>query len=269
MSATGPAAVLLAAALLVAPAPARHRLGSPRRRTGAGRGAPVLALRRGAVPAAGVVLVWLHPAVAVAAGILAAALWQRVRAARRRRKAAAEGHALAEALEVMAGELRIGAHPVAALSTAARESAGDTAVAQALAAVGARARLGADVAAALAGAAQGSALPGQWHRLAALWQLAGTHGLAIAELIRAAHRDVAERRRYADAVSAQLAGARATTAILAGLPLVGIGLGQALGARPLAFLTGSGAGGGCLILGAGFLAAGLLWSGRLTDRLTT
>ena len=71
----------------------------------------------------------------------------RYRRRRRIRRAAAEGHALQTALEVLVGELRAGAHPVRAFGVAADESAG--AVAVSLRAVAARARLGADVAAGL------------------------------------------------------------------------------------------------------------------------
>lgn len=266
MSGPAVAAALLALVMLVLPGPPRRRLGRPGRATSKDRPVPPIWLGAGLPVVA--VLALLGPAVTIAAALLTAALWHRSRAARARRRSAAEGHTLAEALDVMAGELRIGAHPVRALTTAAEEVRGADAVPTALHAVSARARLGADVATALEHAARGMALPGHWHRLGAMWRLANTHGLAVAELIRAAHRDVLERRRYADAVDAQLAGARATTAILAGLPVVGIVLGHGMGARPLQFLTGSAPGGGCLILGVGFLAAGLLWAGRLTDRLT-
>lgn len=157
-----------------------------------------------------------------------------------------------------------GAHPVRAFSIAADETGGPVAVA--LRAVAARARLGADVTAGLLAAARSSALPAYWERLAVCWQLGSDHGLAIASLMRAAQRDVAERQRFSARVSAGMAGARASAAILAILPLLGVLLGQLIGARPLSFLLTGRVGGWLLVVGLTLACAGLLWSDRITDR---
>ncbi len=111
-----------------------------------------------------------------------------------RRARAREAAALQSALEVLVGELRIGAHPVSAFEVAAGEVDGP--VAAILSAVAARARLGADVAAGLRSSAASSRLAGHWQRLALFWRLAQAHGLAIATLMRAAHRDIVERERF-------------------------------------------------------------------------
>lgn len=172
--------------------------------------------------------------------------------------------AMEAALELVVGELRAGAHPVRAFSIAADETGGPVAVA--LRAVAARARLGADVTAGLLAAARSSALPAYWERLAVCWQLGSDHGLAIASLMRAAQRDVAERQRFSARVSAGMAGARASAAILAILPLLGVLLGQLIGARPLSFLLTGRVGGWLLVVGLTLACAGLLWSDRITDR---
>ena len=143
------------------------------------------------------------------------------------------------------------------------------AVAGSLRAVAARAGLGADVTAGLRDAARSSALPAQWDRLAVCWQLASEHGLAIATLMRAAQRDITERQRFSARVSSSMAGARATAAILAALPVLGVLLGQLIGARPLSFLLGGHAGGWLLVVGSTLACAGLLWSDRITDRLAS
>ncbi|WP_414625859.1 type II secretion system F family protein, partial [Mycobacterium tuberculosis] len=127
-------------------------------------------------------------------------------------------------------------------------------------------RLGADVTAGLLAAARSSALPAYWERLAVCWQLGSDHGLAIASLMRAAQRDVAERQRFSARVSAGMAGARASAAILAILPLLGVLLGQLIGARPLSFLLTGRVGGWLLVVGLTLACAGLLWSDRITDR---
>jgi tight adherence protein B len=158
----------------------------------------------------------------------------------------------------------VGAHPVRAFSVAAAET-GATEVGATLRAVAARARLGADVAAGLRAAAAESGLVPHWERLAVCWQLAGEHGLAMSALMRTAQHDIAERQRFSARVHAGMAGARATAAILAGLPVLGVLLGQLLGAAPVRFLLGGHAGGGLLLAGMTLVCVGLLWSDRITD----
>ena len=80
----------------------------------------------------------------LAAAILVGTLVLRRRRSIARRARAVEASALQGALDVLVGELRVGAHPVAAFDVAAREVDGP--VAASLRAVAARARLGADVA---------------------------------------------------------------------------------------------------------------------------
>lgn len=258
------AALLLSLASLALPPPPRHRVASPAR-----------APRRPVVGRAGaacfaacafVAVAVLVPATAVLAVlVVGATATLRYRRRRRARRAADEGATLEAALDVLVGELRVGAHPVRAFHAAAGESVG--AVAASLRAVAARARLGADVAAGLRAAAHSSTLPAQWDRLAVCWQLAGDHGLAIATLMRAAQRDIAERQRFSARVTASMAGARATATILAGLPVLGVLLGQLIGARPLSFLLRAHYGGWLLVVGCMLACGGLLWSDRITDRL--
>ncbi len=256
------AALALAAAVLLVPASARQRaraLMMLRRRH----------LRLTVLPfavATCAALSLLMPWTALSGlGLLIATFLVRRRLGLRRRAAIAEASALQGALDVLVGELRVGAHPVAAIGVAAKES--DGCVAQSLRSVASRAFLGADVAAGLRAEAQRSTSPGHWERLAVCWQLAHTHGLAIATLMQAAQRDIVERRRFHRGVEAGMAGARATAAILAGLPLLGVLLGQSIGADPLSFLFSQGAGGWLLVVGSGLTCCGLLWSDRITSRV--
>ena len=82
--------------------------------------------------------------------------------------------------------------------------------------------------------------------------------------MRAAQRDVAERQRFSSRVNAGMAGARTTATMLAGLPVLGIGLGQLIGAEPMRFLLSGGPGGWLLVVGVALGCAGLLWSDRIT-----
>jgi len=254
------AAALLAAALLVLPASRRRQVLV--RRRALWQAQPIVA----GIGCVATVSWLLSPAAAVAAALLIGALALRRRRSRQARRRSAEGQGLAAALEILVGELSVGAHPARALAIAAAESGGG--VGEVLRSVGARAELGGDVVGGLRLAARGSSVPVYWYRLASYWELASRHGLAISTLIRAAHRDIVERQRYTARVESGLAGARATAAILAGLPILGILLGQLIGAEPLAFLIGSGIGGWLLVIGTGLTCVGLAWADRITDRLS-
>ncbi len=253
-------ATLLAAALLLVPRPPQQRL--LRRR----KVVPRQTMAVVGICCASVVGVMLPAAVVLAAVVLAIALGVRRRRGHRARQRMAEGQTLASALEVLVGELSVGAHPARALAVAAEESGG--AVGAALGVVGARAQLGGDVVGGLLAAADSSLVPTYWYRLATCWHLAAQHGLAISLLIRTAHRDIVERQRFTARVEAGLAGARATAAILAGLPVIGVFFGQLIGARPLEFLLGGSVGGWILVVGVLLVCAGLAWSDRITDRLS-
>jgi tight adherence protein B len=251
------AALALAMALMIAP-------GKPRRRVDI-RSSP-RQVRRVLAVTVSIALAVLAPITATMAGaMIAATIALRHNGFRERARRAEESAALQAALGVLVGELRVGAHPVVAFESAAAEV--DGTVADSLRAVAARARLGADVAAGLRSVAGQSTVPGHWERLSASWLLAQTQGLAIVALVRAAQRDIVERERFASSVTAGMAGARATAAILAGLPLLGVGLGHLIGAEPLRFLLSGGVGGWLLLTGVTLACAGLWWSDRITDRV--
>jgi tight adherence protein B len=258
------AALALAMALVMVPSVSRRRLGTLGFLAPARRRFPVLTF----AAAVAVALVVILPVGVVAAcSIVGVTLWMRRRRRVRLGRRAAESEALQSALEVLVGELRVGAHPVTAFTIAATEV--DGAVSASLRVVAARARLGADVAAGLHSVARSSSLPGYWERLAVCWQLAQDHGLAIATLMQTAQRDIVERGRFSAKVDAGMTGARTTAAVLAGLPLLGIGLGQLIGAEPLSFLLSGGVGGWLLVIGVGLACGGLMWSDRITRQVLT
>lgn len=255
------AAALLAAALLVTPNPARGRLAVAARR-------PILPARThwwAAVPAVAAALTVVDPTAVLAAVILVITLCVRRRGSSARLRRRVESAALRDGLDMVAGELRAGAHPVAAFDAAGAEVGGD--VGERLRTVAARGRLGADVAAGIRSVATMSAIPESWVRLAVCWQLAQSHGLAIATLMRTAHHDIVERERFRARVDAGLAGARTTAVVLAGMPVLGIALGQLIGADPLTFLLSGGAGGVLLVIGIALSCLGLCWSDRIVAGL--
>lgn len=170
---------------------------------------------------------------------------------------------LLDALEAVIGELRVGAHPSAAAEVAANEARGESARAFAVSA--GRSRLGGSAAAGLR--QPDSIVAGELSRIADAWQVAEQHGLALAELLSAARTDLVGRIRFHGRTTAALAGPRATAGVLAALPLLGIGLGQLMGAAPLHVLFASSAGAVLLPLGAALACTGLLWTDAITRKV--
>lgn len=200
----------------------------------------------------------------LAAVLMAATAVVRGRRARRLRCRATECAALLDGLEAVIGELRVGAHPSAAAAAAAEEIEG---VAARVFAVGAaRSRLGGSAASGLR--APESIIATELGRIADAWQVADSHGLALAELLTAARSDLAGRIRFRARAAAALAGARASAVVLSALPVLGIALGQLMGAAPLRVLLSPGAGTVLLPLGAALIAAGLLWTDAITAQVS-
>ncbi|MBL1085676.1 type II secretion system F family protein [Streptomyces actinomycinicus] len=196
----------------------------------------------------------------VAAGAAGVPVLRRMRLTRRARHARdRRADAVITLCGALAGEVRVGRQPGEALLRAARDSDG---LGDAQAAVVAAARFGGDVPGALAVAARQPGAEGLLG-LAACWRVAVDQGAGLAAgLDRLDGALRAERDQRAD-LRAQLAGARATAVLLAGLPALGLLLGAAMGADPLRVLLHSGAGLGCLVAGAVFEAAGMWWAARI------
>ncbi|WP_055492044.1 type II secretion system F family protein [Streptomyces sp. TP-A0356] len=194
------------------------------------------------------------------AGAVGVPVLRRARLAREARQAREKrGEAVIALCGALAGEVRAGRQPGEALLRAARDSGG---LGEAQAAVLAAARFGGDVPGALADAALQPGADGL-SGLAACWRVAVDRGAGLAaglDRLEAALR--AERDQRAD-LRAQLAGARSTAVLLAGLPVLGLLLGTALGARPLHVLLHTGAGLACLMVGCVLEAAGLWWALRV------
>lgn len=163
-------------------------------------------------------------------------------------------------LSALAAELEAGQPTTAALEAACRTLPGEP-CGQALAA----ARLGGDVAVALRADARTEGCAGL-RLLAACWEVAGSSGAGLALSVRRlAEAERASRLARADLVG-ELAAVRASAQLLAGLPLLGLGLGIAMGASPVAWLVGSTMGRVALLAGLALQALGLLWLQRIVRR---
>jgi tight adherence protein B len=207
----------------------------------------------------GAVLAGVGGALAGALAALVVRQRQVVRRAARDRAAAAEQ--LAAAVARITDELRAGSHPAAAL---AGTDADGPLARSVLAPAAVAARLGDGIVPALRrGGARRPEIGADVERIATAWALAERHGIPLADLLGRAHEDIRWRVRFAATVRAQLAGPRATAAVLTTLPLLGIGLGQLIGADPIGVLRGGPLGQVLLVIGVALLAAGSAWSERI------
>ncbi len=194
--------------------------------------------------------------------MVVATVGARLRRERTEQRRIAQCRALADGLEVVIGELRVGAHPGAAAATAADESSGTAA--HAFAACAARTRLGGRPADGLRD--PHAPIATELARIAEAWQLADQHGLALADLLTTARADLLARMRFRDRTRAALAGPRATATILAALPLLGITLGHLMGASPLSILLHPGPATLLLPVGTALACTGILWTDALTRK---
>ncbi|SHK42847.1 tight adherence protein B [Pseudonocardia thermophila] len=253
---------LAGAGLLLPAGPGRLAAVLPTERA---RGRPHLRLARLTPVLAGTLagLVAAGPGGAIAGTVVAAVVRRRRAAARADTAAAAVTEQLAESIGRISEELRAGGHPAAALAGVAADGplARDVLTAPVTAAA-----LGDDVAGALRrGAEAHPAVADDLHRMAAAWTLAERHGVPLAELLGGVRAQMRWRVRFGASMRAQLAGPRATATVLTCLPALGLGLGQLLGADPLAVLRGGLAGQALVVVGVGLAAAGALWSDRIVD----
>jgi tight adherence protein B len=104
---------------------------------------------------------------------------------------------------------------------------------------------------------------GRLSRVAACWRVAATSGTALAPVIERVGDALHDEIDLARDVESSLAGPRSTIRLLAGLPIIGLVLGAAIGARPLSFLLDAWAGRGCLTVGVGLDLLGIAWAGRI------
>lgn len=104
-----------------------------------------------------------------------------------------------------------------------------------------------------------------WSDLAACCDIAEASGCPLADVLT---RFAAQLEAEEDADAARqtaLAGPRATVRLLTWLPLMGLGLGTALGVDPLATLLGTPLGLAALVGGVALTVAGRVWSARLVS----
>ena len=166
----------------------------------------------------------------------------------RRRGARSDGRVdLAGLVIEVASQLRAGADPGRAWGRAlgrpvGGEGAPDRAQLEALAGTGQRSQAVAVVAAG---------------------KLAGALGAPLAQVLERVAGGLATTAEADGERRAALAGPRATARVLTGLPVLGVGLGAAVGADPVAVLLDGGVGTAALAVGITLVLLGRWWIGRL------
>lgn len=99
--------------------------------------------------------------------------------------------------------------------------------------------------------------------LAATWAVHERTGAPVADLLDTLARSLRDANDAAMSRRAALAAPVATARVLAGLPVLGLLLGQVVGARPLAVLVGTGAGQVSAVVGLVCAVTGVVWTRHL------
>ncbi|MFJ9946629.1 type II secretion system F family protein [Kitasatospora sp. NPDC091207] len=203
--------------------------------------------------------------------VLAAALaFLPLRRRRLRRAVAAEARQRATAVvdlcTALAGELRSGATPEQALHVVTTRLAEDGEALR---------RIGLEPVARLAAGRYGGDVPGAFQLLAELpggrgataiaacWRVTSDGGAGLAAGLDGVAEALRAERALAEEIDAELAAPRTTVAVLAALPVAGLLLGAALGARPVTVLLHTPAGLACLLGGAALEGLGVAWTARI------
>jgi tight adherence protein B len=260
-------AVLLAvlAVLLGVPRPPGRRLrarltepSAPVRRGRARRVARVGLAVLAAAALVGLGLVTGGPAGAVLAAALVVALGTAVGLARghlRRRAARRAQDDVAHACAVLASYVRVGQVATDALVRAAEDC-------PVLAPAARTQQIGGDVPAAWQAQATGPGRGGL-AELARAWQVSMRTGAPLSASVEQVAAGLTADQSLRAVVAGELSAPRATGKVMAVLPLLGIGLGYALGGRPLTWLLAGPVGWACLLGGVLLAAAGVTWIERL------
>ncbi len=103
-------------------------------------------------------------------------------------------------------------------------------------------------------------------RCANLLDLSSQSGSSISEALTQVADKLMKRRNQEQLIATELASTKATVFVLAGLPIMGAGMGLMLGADSISWLFGSSAGRVCLVLGLGLELVGWLWIKHLLKR---
>ncbi|MEJ4099031.1 hypothetical protein V5S96_01445 [Corynebacterium mastitidis] len=199
----------------------------------------------------------MPPSAVLSAAMVAGASWVILRARLRDRRAQRQRRWVSGVMGLVIHQLRSGAQPAPALRDAARREE----------------RLDAEVRAGLRAVAAGMEPTPESVRLVPelavlhrLWEAAQDRGVSPVPLLDHLRASTERGMRHRCATRARLVGPQSTAVVLSLLPLAGVALGTAMGARPVALLLGGGLGGVLLMSGTALISLGALWSYWLIER---
>jgi tight adherence protein B len=207
----------------------------------------------------------LGPGAVVPTGLAAGECVRRLLRARGQRVADVVRRDVAQWCASAAGELHVGRTPAAAMS-AANDAVGPDLRAL-LAPVAGVAALGGDVSASLRAASECAGAEALRY-VGACWHVAADAGAGLATALHRLGNALGAGERVREEVTAQLAAARASARVLAVLPVFGLLLGAAIGAKPVHFLLHRPVGAACAALTVVLDIAGLAWTDRIAARVT-
>ncbi len=104
-------------------------------------------------------------------------------------------------------------------------------------------------------------------RVGAAARVADAVGARLADLIERLEIDARTLASMQAQAAAQAAGARATSWLLAALPIAGLALGFGIGVDPVRILLHTTVGASCATAALGFQTVGLAWSNRLVESI--
>lgn len=230
--------------------------GGPAPSRGGGRRGRLVRSVLGAVAAVALLLPLGLPGRVVVLGLLGAGVLGMGTLLLRLRRAAVAaartGERTRETCEAVADDLAAGASAERALVRATEEWADLRPVLAAL-------RVGSDVPTAWRGVA--ATVPGAdgLRLVAAAWQVSSRTGQGLSSALHRVAADLRVAAATRRAVDSELASARATGRLVAGLPVLAWLMGSGAGQHPLAWLLAGPVGWACLGVGLGLLLLGLAW----------
>lgn len=164
---------------------------------------------------------------------------------------------IARGCALLAGQLKAGQPPWAAINQIARESTVFAKIASAL-------EITKDIPTALSQVGS-SAKYGEIYQLSQTWWVCQYSGSPISDAVAAIVQQQRNAKITESSIQLELSSARTTAMLLAGLPAVGVLMGFAVGGNPIEFLGQTAAGQICLAAAFSLVALGLLWAQKLTE----
>lgn len=191
--------------------------------------------------------------------VVLATVWRLLWSRRRRRRAATARRAVAEAAEVLAANVGVGAVPAVALRSAAASC-------PVLSEASATLAIGGDVPAVLRRQAA-TAGQGGLRDVARAWEVTDRSGASLTGTLEQVAAGLTADEALQAVVGSELAAPRATGKLMAALPGLGIAMGYLIGGDPLRWLTAGPAGWVCLLLGVTLACCGVIWIESLARRV--